>query len=77
MIERFNGNYRKEVLSAHLFFDNKEVRDETQKEIQKRDIDLQYHQTVSGFEIDWPLIEETILAIVAGQGTLTESTDWE
>lgn len=31
LIERFNGNYRREVLNAHLFTDLNQVRDKTQE----------------------------------------------
>lgn len=77
LIERFNGNYRREVLSAHLFTGLNEVRDETQKWIWTYN-NVRPHQSlgnkppvrfankaVPSLEIDQHLLEETIFTNAA------------
>lgn len=77
MIERFNGNYRREVLSAHLFTELNQVRDETQKWIWDYN-NIRPHQSLGNkpplqfvsnqspsLEIDKHLTEETIFTNAA------------
>lgn len=82
LIERFNGNYRREVLSAHLFTDLDQVRDQTQRWIWNYN-HVRPHQSLGNLppvkfsqqrsypsppslNIDHDLLEETIFTTASG-----------